>query len=126
MPHDFAEARLHRQLPAPVIDIAELPEIIQEMTDPRPGCADHLRQVFLIDPGNYTFGPAVLAKMGQQQEKPSQALLAGVKKLVDEIRFVSDVAGKQMSDKYFRESLLLVEHSYHRRLVNFDKSAIFH
>jgi hypothetical protein len=58
-----------------------------------------LCQVFLIDPGNYSFGLALLAKMGQQQENPSQALLAGVEKLVDEIRFVSDVAGKQMSDK---------------------------
>jgi hypothetical protein len=109
-----------------VIDKAKLPELIHEMIDPRPGCADHLCQVFLIDPGNYSFGPALLAKMGQQQENPSQALLAGVEKLVDEIRFVSDVAGKQMRDKHFRESLLFVEHSCHHRLLNPGKSAISH
>jgi hypothetical protein len=107
-----------------VIDEAELPELIHEKIDPRPGCANHLRQVFLTDPVNDRFGNALLAKMGQQQENPSQTLLAGVENLVDEIRFVSDDAGKQMSDKYFRESLLFVEHSCHHRLLNLGKSAI--
>ena len=37
------EAIVDRQLAvAFVIDKAELPELIQKMTDPRPGCADHL------------------------------------------------------------------------------------
>ena len=91
---DYAEeATMDHQLAAvSVIDKAKILELTHEMTDPRPGCSDHLRQVFLIDPGNYSFGPALLAKMGQQQENPSQTLLAGVEKLVDEIRFVSDVA----------------------------------
>ena len=109
---------------AVVFNKAKLPELIHENIDPWPGCADHLCQVFLADPGNYRFGTALLAKMGQQQENPSQALLAGVEKLVDEIRFVSDVAGKQMRDKHFRESLLFVEHSCHDRLLNLDKIAI--
>jgi len=34
-----------------VIDKAQLPELIHEMTYPRPGGADHLGQLFLIDPG---------------------------------------------------------------------------
>src|ERR1700682_1663780 len=74
-----------------VVDEAKLPEVIHEMIDPRPGCADHLCQMFLSDPGNDSFGFALLAKMGQQQENPSQALLAGVEELVDQIRFVPDV-----------------------------------
>lgn len=58
---------MNRQLAAVfVIDKAMLLELIHEMTDPRPGCADHLRQLFLIDSGNHGFGPALLAKMGQQ------------------------------------------------------------
>src|SRR5258707_15053222 len=89
-----------------IIDKAELSELIHEVADARTGGAEHLRQVFLIDPGNYRFGFALLAKMGQQQKDPSQALLAGVEKLVDEVRFVSDIAGQQMTDKHFRESLL--------------------
>ena len=35
-----------------VIDKAELPELVHEMTDPRPGGAHHLCQLFLIDSGN--------------------------------------------------------------------------
>ena len=46
-----------------VIDKAELPELIHEMTDPRPGGADHLSQVFLIDPGECSSVSTVLAKM---------------------------------------------------------------
>ena len=86
------EAAMDGQPGAAVIDIAELPELIHEMTDPRPGCADHLRQVFLIDSGMYIFGSTFLPKMSQQQENPSQTLLAGVEKLIDEIAFESDVA----------------------------------
>ena len=59
--------------------------------------------------------------MGQQQENPSQALLGRVEKLVDEIRFVSDAAGKQMSDEHFREFQLFVEHSCHDRLLDLGK-----
>ncbi len=55
-----------RQLAVVVIDEAKPLELIHEMTDPRPGGADHLGQAFLIDAGNYSFGPAVLAKMSQQ------------------------------------------------------------
>ena len=49
-----------------VIDKAQLPELIHEMTDSRAGGADHLSQVFLIDSGKYQFGSAFLAEMSQQ------------------------------------------------------------
>ena len=49
-----------------VIDKAQRPELVHEMTDPRPGGADHLGQMFLIDSGMDRFGSAVLAKMRQQ------------------------------------------------------------
>ena len=38
-----------------VIDKAQLPELIHEMTDPRPGSADHLGQVILTHSGNDRF-----------------------------------------------------------------------
>ena len=77
---------------AVVIDKTQLLELVHEMTDPRPGGAHHLRQVFLIDSGKYTLRAAFLAKMCQQQETPGQTLLAGVEKLVDEIFFISEIA----------------------------------
>ena len=52
---------------AVVIDKAQLLELVHEMTDPRPGGAHHLRQVFVIDSGNDSFGSTFLAKMSQQQ-----------------------------------------------------------
>ena len=77
---------------AVVIDKTQLLELVHEMTDPRPGSAHHLRQVFLIDSGKDTLGATFLAKMSQQQETPGQPLLAGVEKLVDEILFISEIA----------------------------------
>ena len=49
-----------------VIDKAQRPELVHEIIDPRPGGADHLGQVFLIDSGMDRFGSAFLAKMRQQ------------------------------------------------------------
>jgi len=77
---------------AVVVDKTKLFELVHEMADPRPGGAHHLRQVFLINSGKDSFGPAFLAKMSQQQKNPRQALLAGVEKLVDEVFFIPDVA----------------------------------
>ena len=36
-----------------VIDKAQLPELVHEMTDPRPGCADHFCQVILTHSGKH-------------------------------------------------------------------------
>ena len=61
------EAIVNRQRAvARIINKAQRPELVHEMTDPRPGGADHLRQVFLIDSGMDSFGSAFLAKMRQQ------------------------------------------------------------
>ena len=49
-----------------VIDEAIFSELIHEMTDPRPGCADHFCQGCLIDFGKHGFGFTFLAKMSQQ------------------------------------------------------------
>ena len=66
MQDDTEEATIDRQLHlAVVIDEAQLLELIHEKADPRPGCTDHLGQVFLIDAGNYRFNPTFLAKMSQ-------------------------------------------------------------
>jgi hypothetical protein len=77
---------------AGIVDKAKLLELLHEMTDPRSRCADHLRQVFLIDSWEDGFGPAFLPKMCKQQEGPGEAFFAGIKKLVHEIRFVSNIA----------------------------------
>jgi hypothetical protein len=55
-----------------VIDKAKLPEVIHEMTDSRPGGADHFCQAFLTDSGNQRFCSAFLAERSEQQERPRQ------------------------------------------------------
>ena len=99
--HDYAQqATIDRQRAvARVIDKIHRPELVHEMTDPRPGGTHHLGQVFLIDSGMDRFGSTFLAKMRQQQENPRQALLAGIEKLVDEILFKSSVACKQIGNE---------------------------
>jgi hypothetical protein len=105
-----------RRQAAVIIDKTKLLELIHEMTDPRPGGADHLCQVFPIDSGTYSFGSTILAKMSQQQENSSQTLLAGVEKVVDDIPFESDIARKQMCDEQFRDIVLFVQRAHHQRL----------
>ena len=57
------KAAMDRQSAAvAVIDETKLSELIHEMTDPRPGCADHLGQVILADAGKHKFGSASLPK----------------------------------------------------------------
>src|ERR1017187_3238088 len=46
---------------ARIIDEAQRPELVHEMTGPRPGGADHLGQLFLIDSGMDGFYSAFLA-----------------------------------------------------------------
>ena len=94
------------------------------MADPRPGCADHLGQVILTDFRKHKFGSAFLAKMSEQQEDPGETLFARVKKLVHEIRFVSDVARKQMLDELFRDRMFLVKQALHQQLLDPEEAAI--
>ena len=85
--------------PAVVVDEAKLFELVHEMTDARPGGADHLRQTLLIDSGDDWFGTAFFAKTRKQQENPSQPLIARVEKLVNKILFITDVAREQTCDE---------------------------
>ena len=63
-----------------IVDKAVLSEPVHEMTDPRPGRADHLCQGILTHVGDYDFSLAFLAKMRKKQENLSQTLFAGVEK----------------------------------------------
>ena len=52
--------------PAVVVNEPQFSEPVHEGADPRAGCADHFRQHFLTDLGNYALRFAFLAKMGEQ------------------------------------------------------------
>jgi len=79
-----------------VIDKTELPELIHEMTDPRPGGAHHLCQLFLIDSGKFSFGSTFPAKVHKQQENPGQAFLTEIEESIHEIFFDATHTRKQV------------------------------
>jgi hypothetical protein len=81
--------------PLVVFNEAEGPELIHKMIDPRPRCANHLRQIFLTDFRDYPFWFTFLAEMGQQEQNAGQASLTGVEKLIHQVLFVPDIPGKQ-------------------------------
>ena len=91
MQDDAQQPAVNRQAVG-VIDEAELLEFHHKMADARARRANHLRQMFLINSGEDSFGSAFLAKMREQQQNSRQAFLAGIEKLVHEIRLKSNVA----------------------------------
>ncbi|HJW28790.1 MAG TPA: hypothetical protein VJ508_06010, partial [Saprospiraceae bacterium] len=122
MQHHAEETAVNRQsVPIAVIDKAQLPEFVYEMTDPGPGGADHLGQVAMADFRKYPFGSAFLAKMSQQQEDARETLFARIKKLAHEIRLVSDVAHEQMCDEQLRNLVPLPKQALHQRLLDPNK-----
>jgi len=92
-----------------VIDKAQLPELIHKMTDPRPGSADHLSQLFLIDYGKGRSVSTFRAKTRKQQENPGQAFLAEIEEAIHEIFLDSNHARKQVGDKKLGKGRLLMD-----------------
>ena len=70
---------------AVVVDKAQLPELVHEMTDPRVRRADDLCQRLLADLGRDRLRAAFLAEIGEHEEGPGQALFARVEQLVDQV-----------------------------------------
>ena len=75
-----------------VLNEAEFPEFIHEKVDSRARCSDHLRQHLLGNFGKHLFWLGFLAIPAEQQKSAGQSFLAGVKKLIDQILFDSDVS----------------------------------
>jgi hypothetical protein len=82
-----------------VLNKTEPAKAIHEEADAGPGGPDHLCQSFLRDLWNQRFRFSRLSKLRQQQEHSSQALFAGVEKLIDEIGLGSHAAGQQKFHK---------------------------
>lgn len=84
---------------AVVFDKAQLAEAVHKKTDARPRRADHLRQRLLADLRDYRLRLAFFPEPGEQQQGPRQALLAGIKELIDQIFLNAKIAGQQISNK---------------------------
>jgi hypothetical protein len=109
-----------------VANEAHLPEPVHEKADPRPSGAHHLGQSFLTDLGNCNFRLSVFAEVSQQEKHASQSFLAGIKKLVNQIRFVSDVTCQQIGHKHIGKRVFPVQHFHHGLLSDSHHGAIGH
>ena len=103
---------------AVVIDESQLAEAVHEEVHTRAGGADHLREHFLTDFRDHGLRLAVLAEMREQQENPCQALLAGVKELIDDVRLDPGVSREQEGDENIGERVFLVKHTNLLWLLN--------
>ena len=93
--HDIEEGAMHVETaiaaqPTFVINKSQLAKLIHKETDARAGRADHFGQRFLTDFRNDRLRLALLPKVGQQQQRPRQSLLAGIKQLIHQILLDSD------------------------------------
>ena len=82
--------------PTVVVNKAQFPEAVHKVADPRAGGADHFRQHLLTHLGNHTHRFAVLTKMSEQQKDPGQPLFTRIKKLINQIFFVTNVPRQQI------------------------------
>ena len=103
---------------AVVLDEAQFPEFVHEEIDPGPRCANHLRQRLLRYFGKRFVRMTRRAIAREQQQSARQPLLAGVEKLVYQVRLDSDVSRKHISDEAVGELVFLVERANHLVSLN--------
>src|ERR1700730_2763905 len=98
---------------AVVIDQAHFSEPIHEKAHARSRRADHFREDFLADLRNNRLGLTFLAILREDEKKPSQALLAGIKQLIDQVRLNSDIARQKVRHEPLGKFWLVVEKANH-------------
>jgi hypothetical protein len=91
-----------------VLNETHLPEPIHEETDSRTGGADHFGEGFLTHFCNERYRFRFLTKVGHQQEKPGEALFAGVEQVIHEVCLHANIPGKKVGKKSLGKLRLLV------------------
>jgi hypothetical protein len=82
---NIEEGAVHVHPVAAVIQEAQLPEPIQEKTDPAACGAHHFGQHFLTDLRNDRFRLPFFPEMGHQEQHPRQPFLAGIEDRVTDL-----------------------------------------
>ena len=109
-----------------VIDETQASKLVHERTDARASRANHLGEHLLADLGDNGLRLCLFAEIRQQQQKPCQTLLAGVKELVDQVRFHAHVPRQKIGNEQLRERGFLVEHPDHDVLFQPGNRALGH
>src|SRR5205807_3586910 len=112
--------------PSGIVNKAQFPEPVHEKTDPRTGSADHLREGFLTDLGNHGLRNPFLSKMSQHKKDAGQTLFTGIKQLVDQILFITDIARQQIGDEHIGKCVFPMKRFHHGLFFNSQDRAIGH
>src|SRR5712691_4236805 len=116
MQNDIQQRAVDFQV-AVVFNQAHFSELIHEKAHASTRCANHLRERFLADLWNNPLGLTFLAKLRENEKYPSQALLAGIEELIDQVCLYSDVTRQKMRHEPLRELLLVLGKADHRRFL---------
>jgi hypothetical protein len=78
-----------------VADESKFAEFVHKVANAGSGRSNHLRQCFLADIHQNRLRSAFLSEMREQKKKAREALLARIKKLVDQILFNPGCSGSK-------------------------------
>ena len=120
---DQGTMNLHSQA-AVVRDEAQIPEAVEEEADPGAGGSDHFGQGFLAHLGDHWDGFRFLTEVGHQQKEAGKPLLAGVEKVIDQVRLHANVAGEEMREKLLGKVRFATEQAQHDSLLHSHNGAM--
>jgi hypothetical protein len=103
IPKKYSDERIRNSQSAVVVDESKFLESIHKKVDPSARRTDHLCQNLLADFGDDLSSPFCLSKVCEQQERSGKTLLNGIKELVDQVRFDSEIALQQEFHEYIRK-----------------------
>ena len=103
---------------AVVLNEAPFPEFVHEQIDPRPSCANHLREHLLRYFGKHLLSRALRAIVRRQQQSARQPFLSGVEELVYQVLLDPHVSRKHISDEAVGKLVFLVERANHLVSLN--------
>jgi len=109
-----------------VADQAQFTEPVHEKAYAGSRRADNVREHFMAELGNHRLRPAFLAELRKDEKKPSQALLAGIEQLIDQVCLDPDVARQEMCHESLGKPLLVVKKANHGRLFQPHDPAVLH
>src|SRR5512142_233845 len=101
MKHDADQRAVNVHTAAVVVNEAHFPEPIHEKADARTRGTDHFRERFLAYFGDDRYRFGFLAEVREQQQQASESFLAGVEKVIHQVRFHPDIPGKHVAEKAF-------------------------
>ena len=108
-----------------VVQEAELPELVHEVTHPGAGGANHFGEYFLTDLRDDHLRFPFFPEMGHEKEHPRETLLAGIEELVHYVFLHANASRQEIGLEQLREDRVLVECLDHGLFFNAQQERVF-